>query len=605
MLRVGWRGTSRSLQYKTHEQRRRIHIPGFSREEERFDADIIPTGQSNPIAQIKDIDTPESIQRKAASAKSAQRAWREVELHDRATIIGRFVRELELRRDGIANTISVESGKPLAAAIAEVDATIKHIGSILDQGASVLYPNNLSKKPSLGIERHRDPLGTIGFISTYVNSLLTPAKILAPALLAGNTVLFKPSEHAAVMGQEIVRLLHECGVPKQVLPYIVGGSEVGGYILSAPLDSLTFVGRSATGQAIKRRLGDSNIPLQLHLSAKNAVYIREDVSVDEVVDHIIDGAFLNNGQDCASIERIYVQHQADAFAYALTKKLVRLLEADPDQSLGRMTTSHGIDLIQNLVDDAVRRGAKIEIGGKRGHPGYYPPTVLTNVDHTMRISSEEILGPVVTITKVGPDSEGVAMVNDCRYGLAASIFTHDENAFREISSQLNVGSVFWNMSPVVPDTLSWAGRKNSGTGNMSGPECLTSFTKSKSVMINKQKLEKFKSKIEIPPENSDESELARALALEDINLNSVGLEDAPFDPLSDDANEREMHQYFESVRDEFREMQVYEMGRDITVERMRERKRMAMESSVQEMEWADQRKRELAQKKMNEPLANE
>jgi acyl-CoA reductase-like NAD-dependent aldehyde dehydrogenase len=304
-----------------------------------------------------------------------------------------------------------------------------------------------------------------------------------PALLTGNAVLYKPSEYAALTGLHITRLLHEAGIPREVMQAVIGAADVGTALLEQPLDGLFFTGSHATGVRIAQALAPRLVKLQLELGGKDPVYVRADADPKVAAESLADGAMYNTGQSCCSVERIYVHASLhDAFVEHFLATVAGFRQGDPmadDTYIGAITRAAQLDALDAQVADAIERGATLRCGGKRlPQPGnWYEPTVLTEVDHTMALMREESFGPIIGIQKVSGDDEAVTLMNDTRYGLTAGVFTRDEASARALLSRVKAGTVYWNCCDRVSPRLPWSGHGDSGLGLTLSTHGIQTFTR--------------------------------------------------------------------------------------------------------------------------------
>jgi acyl-CoA reductase-like NAD-dependent aldehyde dehydrogenase len=328
-----------------------------------------------------------------------------------------------------------------------------------------------------------DPLGVVANISAWNYPYFVGGNVFVPALLTGNAVVYKPSEHATMTGQHIARLLHAAGVPTDVFTCLVGAGAVGRALLDQKVDGVFFTGSHATGVAIAQAVAPRLVKLQLELGGKDPSYVCDDANPVTAAGSLADGAMYNTGQSCCSVERIYV-HEAihDAFVDAFLKEVAGFKVGDPMGAatyIGAITRAPQLDVLEAQVADAVKRGATLHCGGKRlpGPGNWFAPTVLTNVDHTMELMREESFGPVIGIQKVKSDAEALALMNDTRYGLTAGVYTPDEARARTLLAQVNSGSVYWNCCDRVSPRLPWSGYGDSGVGLTLSTYGIQTFTR--------------------------------------------------------------------------------------------------------------------------------
>jgi acyl-CoA reductase-like NAD-dependent aldehyde dehydrogenase len=307
--------------------------------------------------------------------------------------------------------------------------------------------------------------------------------VFVPALLAGNAVLYKPSEFASLTGLHIARLLHESGVPADVFVPLVGGGAIGAALLAQDVDGVFFTGSHATGARIAAAVGPRFIKLQLELGGKDPTYVCEDADVQAAAESLADGAMYNAGQSCCSVERIYVHERLhDAFVAAFVETVRGFRLGDPvseDTYIGAITRTPQLAVLEAQVADAKAKGATLRMGGARiaKAGNWFEPTVFTEVNHTMDLMMEESFGPIIGIQKVSGDVEALALMNDTRYGLTAGVFTRDEARASAILSRVNAGSVYWNCCDRVSPRLPWSGHGDSGVGLTLSTYGIQTFTR--------------------------------------------------------------------------------------------------------------------------------
>jgi acyl-CoA reductase-like NAD-dependent aldehyde dehydrogenase len=312
-----------------------------------------------------------------------------------------------------------------------------------------------------------------------------------PALLAGNAVLYKPSEHASLTGLAIGEMLHSAGVPADVFSVVIGAGKTGARLVSQPVDGVFFTGSYATGAKIAAACAPRMVKCQLELGGKDPVYVCDDVDVKTATESLSDGAMYNAGQSCCAVERLYVHERIhDRFieAFVATVKGYRLGDPLDEQTyLGPLARAEQLDVLEQQIADAVAKGAKVVLGGKRiARTGnWFEATVLTNVNHTMELMRDETFGPVIGIQKVAGDEEAVRLMNDTEYGLTAGVYTPDEARAKAILAQVRSGSAYWNCCDRVSPRLPWSGVGHSGIGLTLSSYGIQTFTRPKAWHLRK------------------------------------------------------------------------------------------------------------------------
>lgn len=430
-------------------------------------------------------DTPTSIAHAYARARAAQPAWAATPLAQRLACVRRFRDGIVRETERLAAILTSEVGKPIRQSRNELAGLLGRLDFFLQATEPTLAPRVVHEEGGMRERITHEPLGVVANISAWNYPYFVGANVFVPALLAGNGVLYKPSEYATLTGIEIGNLLHGAGIPQNVFQVIVGGGEAGEALLAQPVDGVFFTGSYATGARIAQAVGPRMIRLQLELGGKDPAYVCEDVDVPAAAASLADGAMYNTGQSCCSVERIYV-HQAihDAFVEAFVKEVRGFRIGDPTDEasyIGPLTRAAQLDVLQAQVADAKAKGARLLTGGRRLDPPghWFEPTVFSHVDHTMALMREESFGPIIGIQKVSSDDEAVRLMNDTDYGLTAAVYTKDAARAERILAQVQAGSVYWNCCDRVSPRLPWSGVKRSGIGLTLSTYGIEAFTRPK------------------------------------------------------------------------------------------------------------------------------
>jgi acyl-CoA reductase-like NAD-dependent aldehyde dehydrogenase len=426
-----------------------------------------------------------SVAAKAAAARAAQPAWAARPIADRLAIVQRFRAAVVAEREALAATLTSEVGKPITQARNELDGLLPRLDFFVEQAEGAVRDEHMFVGGDLREKISHEPLGVVANISAWNYPWFVGCNVIVPALLTGNAVLYKPSEYATLTGQAIVRLLHEAGVPGDVLQGVVGGGEVGTALLAQHIDGLFFTGSHATGVRIAQALAGRLVKIQLELGGKDPTYVRADADPKVAAESLADGAMYNTGQSCCSVERIYV-HEAihDAFVEHFLAAVAGFKVGDPTDPatyIGAITRAPQLAVLEAQVADAVALGARLRCGGHRlpGPGQHFAPTVLTHVDHRMEVMREESFGPVIGIQQVADDDEAVTLMNDSRYGLTAGVYTRDETVAKALLARVRAGTVYWNCCDRVSPRLPWSGVGDSGIGLTLGVQGIQTFTRPK------------------------------------------------------------------------------------------------------------------------------
>ena len=393
-----------------------------------------------------------------------------------------FQKILLERKQDVARRISQEAGKPqVEALLTEVLVVLDAARFLIENGFAILRDEklphgNLALKTKSGRIFH-DPYGVIGIISPWNYPFSIPATETMAALIAGNAVVLKPSELTPLIALELQAMLRSAGIPSDVFQVLPGEGETGAALVKSDIDKLVFTGSVATGRRIAQIAAERLLPVVLELGGKDPMLVLDDADIEVASSGAVWGAFVNAGQTCLSIERCYV-HQSlySAFLDACSEKARKLRVGngmDPSTEIGPMIHERQVRIVESQVEDAKQRGAQVVTGGTRLRelgPTFFAPTVLANVDHTMRVMQEETFGPVLPIAAFRDDAEAVRLANDSIFGLAASIWTRNRARGEQMALQIRAGTVMVNDS-VSCFSISEAphgGVKASGIGRTHG-----------------------------------------------------------------------------------------------------------------------------------------
>lgn len=446
---------------------------------------IINPATEEIVQEIKD-DSAESLQEKLRTLQGAQPGWYNTALAQRIQILKQFSSLLEAGKEQLAAILSMEVGKPLQQSRNEINGARNRIQWLTDNALKYLSDEQMHIEPGLEEKIVYEPLGVVCNISAWNYPYLVGVNVFVPALLAGNAVMYKPSEYSTLTGLEIERLLKEAGVPAQVFQVAIGAKETGEILLDLPFDGYFFTGSYKTGKYIYERVAHKMVPCQCELGGKDPLYVTDDVAdIKSVAAGTADGAFYNNGQSCCAVERIYVHEKVyDAYVNEFVKEVQSWkIGAPTDEGvyIGPLSRKSQLNYLEDQVHDAVQKGASVLTGGhiaeRRGY--YFEPTVLVNVDHSMSLMKEESFGPVIGIMKVKDDDEAIKWMQDTEYGLTASVYSSSQPRAAAILQKINAGTGYWNCCDRVSAALPWSGRKHSGFGATLSHAGLRAFTKPK------------------------------------------------------------------------------------------------------------------------------
>src|SRR6202790_2916644 len=396
------------------------------------------------------------VEAAVARARTAQTAWVKLGLRRRIAVLREFQAKVHGSKSEIAAAITREAGKPLVEAlVTEVLVVLDAARFLIDNAWALLRDErvphgNLATKLKSGW-LVREPHGVIGIISPWNYPFSIPATETLAALVAGNSVVLKPSELTPLLAVELASLLHAAGVPQDVFQVVVGDGPAGAALLRSPIDKLVFTGSVATGKRVAAAAGERLLPVVLELGGKDPMLVLDDADVDVASSAAVWGAFVNAGQACLSVERCYVHRSLyESFSKSCAQKTKQLRVGngmDAQTDVGPLIHERQVRIVESHVQDATARGARILAGGTRLPElgiNFYAPTVLADVTQQMRIMREETFGPVLPLMAFDSDDEAVRLANDSEYGLAASVWTRDRKRGERLARRIHAGTVMVN-----------------------------------------------------------------------------------------------------------------------------------------------------------------
>jgi len=433
------------------------------------------------------------IQEAILLASDAQQAWKNVSLAERQALCTKAVEAFTANKDQIAEELCWQMGRPIRYAAGEVASFAERAQYMISIAEEGLAPIQTFEKSGFIRYISQDPVGVVLVIAPWNYPLHTPINAIIPALLAGNTVILKHSSQTPLCAERIYDAFNAAGLPEGVFQYLHMSHESTETLIQRPeIAAVAFTGSVSGGVQVEQAAAGRFIKVGLELGGKDPAYIRQDADVAYAVETTVDGAFFNSGQSCCGIERIYV-HEAifDEFLtqyVSLTKEYKLGRSDDPETTLGPLVKPSAATFVREQIAEAVKQGASAHVDpssfklDEAGTP-YMAPQVLSDVDHSMRIMTEESFGPVVGIMKVGSDEEAVRLMNDSEFGLSASIFSADIDRAVELGKQIETGTFFVNRCDFLDPELAWTGVKNTGRGCTLSSKGFDGFTQLKSFHI--------------------------------------------------------------------------------------------------------------------------
>lgn len=433
-----------------------------------------------------------------ATARAAQESWRRTSFADRKALLMKARRVIFDQLDDLANLISRENGKPVIEAISHDILPVMDLLTYFAKKTEKLLRKEsirLGKWSFLGHSStiEYDPYGVVGIISPWNFPFSIPMGGVVMALVTGNTVVLKPSEYTPLIGVRIGEIFRQAGFPEDVLQVVTGDGSAGAALIHSGVDKICFTGSVPTGKKIMAEAAKHLLPVTLELGGKDPLIVLPDADLDMASSAAVWGAFCNSGQVCASIERVYV-HESAAKQFTdlvveKTKKLRQGVGTGSEVDVGSMTAEMQIRKVEEHVEDAKRRGARVLTGGKRRGDlkgFFYEPTVIEGVDHTYPVVCEETFGPVLPIMTYKTEAEAVELANDSPYALNAYIWAGDLQRGKKLASEIVAGTVNVNESVftyALPQTP-WGGPKESGVGRTHGAAGLMEMVRVRHIHVN-------------------------------------------------------------------------------------------------------------------------
>ncbi|MFW5691757.1 MAG: succinic semialdehyde dehydrogenase [Chloroflexota bacterium] len=447
------------------------------------------------IGRIND-STAEDVKAAVDRARDAQSVWSALSVNERSRLLRRFGDLLWENQRQAMKVIRDETGKNDTGAFVEIIGMDNTINYYVQHAPELLAPQSRSAALPI-IQRARvyyKPHGVVGFITPWNYPMMLAVIDVVPALIAGNTVVIKPSEVAPYSVLYAVELMHQVGIPRNVVQ-VVTGAGMAGAALVDEVDYVCFTGSTATGRKVAVQAAERLIPYSLELGGKDAMIVLADADLELAASAVFIGACENAGQMCVGVERVYVEAPIYDHFVERVKTYSEGLNVGPgdgfDVHVGSLTNERELLRVEDHVRDAVEKGAEVIYGGYRRPdlgPLFYQPAVLINVDHSMKVMREETFGPLIPIMKVANAEEAIRLANDNEYGLSGAIFTRDMRRGERLATRLDTGDISVNRNNAVPASpkLPWGGQKNSGVGRRGGPEGLYRFTTTQSILVDRQ-----------------------------------------------------------------------------------------------------------------------
>jgi len=451
-----------------------------------------PAENYEVIGQVE-VSSKSEIRKATEFARKATKEWGSLDIKKRVGLIKPIVSHILKRKEEFSKLITQELGKTINHARAEVDGVVEDIEYFLEHAPKYLADEIFAKENTEQNIIHREPWGVAAVITPWNFPLMMPEWGVIPNLLCGNTVVLKPSEETPLVGQRFAELIFNLNLPVGVFNIVQGPGIVGEQLVDSEVDLIWFTGSNKVGQEIFAKAGKKFIKALMELGGSSPTIIFKDVDInDKLITDICSGRFKNCGQTCSAIKRLFVHK--DNFVKTvqmLVEKVESLKMGNPiseDIDIGCLVSERQLNLLEEQIADAVSKKAKVECGGKKpkGLSGpYYFPTILTNITNDMRVTKEEVFGPVLPVVPFSDEDEVIEMANDTEYGLSAEVYSKDECRARRVANQIQAGRVSINSPRGSGPNCPFGGYKKSGMGREFGKWGFEELTQMKHIKIKR------------------------------------------------------------------------------------------------------------------------
>lgn len=426
---------------------------------------ISPNTQEK-IGEVE-LTHPDEVKKIVLKAKIAQKEWASLPIRKRIEFLKSARKILYNKSEALAKLISEENGKPFFESIStEIIPTLSLFDYYIKNSEKFLRPHY--ERIKLPVMIHKKswieyvPYGVVGIISPWNYPLLLPMGQIIPALVSGNTIIFKPSEWTPLTGEFILSIFSEANIPSNVFNVIYGAAEVGNALVNSDINKLFFTGSTQVGRIIAKNCAEKLLPVSLELGGKDPAIVLNNADLKRAAKGIAWGAIMNAGQTCVSVERVYVQSEIYFQFIEELKKVLESLKSYNQSKFydyGNIKLDKQVSIIKDHLNDALSKGAQIYYGGHIAN-NFVEPTILVNVNHSMKVMKEETFGPIIPIQKFDTIEEAIELANDCDYGLSASVWTKNISKGKEIAKKIYSGSVLIN------DCISYFGTPEAVVGGI-------------------------------------------------------------------------------------------------------------------------------------------
>ncbi len=440
------------------------------------------------------VTTPQELQKIVENSKKAFESWRNVPMKERVIYAWKLADLLLQKKDEIALLTTREMGKPLHEALEDIIFEVDFIRWYADHIEEALGEKIIKEDAATVYKTVYEPWGVCASIPPWNFPITMASTGITAQLLAGNTVIFKPSENSTLSQKMFVDLFNQTGLPDGVLQCVVGAGDVGAQLIDSDIDLVWFTGSTAVGQQIYKKCAEKFIKPLLELGGSSPAIVFADCDFDKTVETIKTARFFNCGQVCSSVKRLFVEKSLfEKFVTALAVKLhtVRIGNPEGDVEFGPLVSKKQLATLILQVEDAVQKGAMVVVGGARpadatlSQGNYFLPTLLTNISVDMKVITEEVFGPVLPIIPFESEDEAISLANANPYGLTAEIFTKDIEKANRVAGQIQAGGISINMDISYNPDSPIGGYKKSGLGREYGLEGFRELAQLKYICVAK------------------------------------------------------------------------------------------------------------------------
>ncbi len=451
-----------------------------------------PSRDFEILGKVK-ISTEREIKNAVAKAKQAFASWSIMPIAERCKRISSFLKISKKRKEEIAQLMAKETGRPIVSARTNIEGGFKYFEAYIKMVDKYLAPQITYESDKEIHKILHEPRGVIAAILPWNYPYMNIAWQCGQALIAGNTIVYKNSEENPLFAKLISELMAESDIPKGVFNIIYGDGKIGDFLAHQDIDMISFTGSTEVGKSLTKIAAEKFIPIVTELGGSSPLIICSDVIItDEIIAYIAGRRFKNAGQSCDAVKRLIVHESKFKETVQKLSHFVSKLKVgdalSEDTEIGPLVAKRQVDLIDEQVQDAIKRGAKVITGGKKPanlKGAYYLPTLLTNISRGMKVWKEETFGPVLPIISFSTEHEAVELANDTEYGLTAHVFTNDKILFQRMAPQIKAGSIAHNQTVFWSPLNPFGGYKKSGMGRTHGPFGFYESTQIKVISIEK------------------------------------------------------------------------------------------------------------------------